>query len=303
MKMTCLTKDKLQTRLAELREYFESITSPYLPSPDTDCTSLYAAMSYAVKNGGKRLRPILVYLTGELLGLPMTSLNPCAVSVELIHTYSLIHDDLPAMDNSPMRRGQPTCHLAYNEAIAILAGDCLQTLAFEILATHPNPGLSATQRLQILTILTHVSGFRGMGGGQAQDLYFTGKPRSETELLHMYHLKTGALIQACIELPAQYVALTSNQHQALRMFGYWLGLAFQIQDDILDCEADSKSLGKPQYLDAHNNKHTLINAIGMTQAKIRSKQFAANAIKALRTEFKEAQTLIDLTHYLSTRRT
>ena len=303
MKTTFLTKDRLETRLAELREYFESITTPYLPSPDNDCTSLYAAMNYAVKNGGKRLRPILVYLTGELLGLPIASLNTCAVSVELIHTYSLIHDDLPAMDNSPMRRGQPTCHLAFDEAIAILAGDCLQTLAFEILVTHPNPGLSAAQQLQILTILTHVSGFRGMGGGQAQDLYFTGKSRSEAELLNMYYLKTGALIQACIELPAQHVILTSSQYEALRMFGYWLGLAFQVQDDILDYEADSKSLGKPQHLDIHNNKHTLINAIGMSQAKLRSQQFATNAISALTAEFKEAQTLVELTHYLSTRRT
>lgn len=297
MTMTCKTTFNIEHQLISLRQHFETIVCDHLPSPNNDVTTLYSAMNYAVKNGGKRLRPILVYLTGELLNVPHTDLDACAVSVELIHAYSLIHDDLPAMDNSDLRRGKPTCHLAFDEATAILAGDCLQTLAFEILINQQNANLDAEKRLQMLAILADVSGYQGMGGGQAQDLHFTGQQMNTTELLEMYRLKTGALIQACVTLPLQLVTLTPQKQNALRQFGHWLGLAFQIQDDILDHEADSATLGKPQNLDERNDKHTIVNAVGIPDAKTMVREFAANALTALSNEF-EATTLTALTHYL-----
>lgn len=300
--MTTHTKIDIDSLLTHLQRDFEVVINNYLPPSEQTSTDLEAAMHYAVKNGGKRLRPTLVYLTGELLGIHQSDLHLPAVCVELIHAYSLIHDDLPAMDNSHLRRGKPTCHLAFDEATAILAGDCLQTLAFEQLIKADANMLTPESRLAMLATLANVSGYLGMGGGQALDLSFTGKQVSQTQLLEMYQLKTGALIQAAITLPAQMISLENNQTVALHEFGHWLGLAFQVQDDILDYEADSMTLGKPQKLDQQNAKYTMVNAIGLEQAKVLVKHCAQSAITALTAHFDQTDRLVALVHYLSDRK-
>jgi len=294
--------ETLITQLTKLQQHFEAIVSKYLPNPEQDYTLLHAAMNYAVQNGGKRLRPILVYFTGELLGLEQNILDPIAVSVELIHAYSLIHDDLPAMDNSDLRRGKPTCHLAFDEATAILAGDCLQTLAFEILIKD-SPNISDAQRIKMLTILAKVSGYQGMGGGQAQDLFFTGKTPNQEQLEQLYRLKTGALIQAAITLPMQIAELSTPKQQALQEFGDWIGLLFQVQDDILDYKTDTQSLGKPQYLDVVNQKHTMINAVGIHRANELVREYAQYALAALARNFTKTKLFNALINYLCTRNT
>jgi farnesyl diphosphate synthase len=208
-----------------------------LPHQATEPTRLHEAMRYAVLNGGKRLRPSLVYATGETLGVNPEQLDVAACAVECIHAYSLIHDDLPAMDNDDMRRGLPTCHKAFDEATAILAGDALQVLAFQQLADADF--LSAEQRVKMISALAHACGSRGMAGGQAMDLAATGTiTPEELELLHRY--KTGYLIRASVELSVLIAAHTS---QNLIHYAEAVGLAFQIQDDILDQDAYSQLVG------------------------------------------------------------
>lgn len=219
---------------------------------------LHKAMHYAVLNGGKRLRPLLVYATGNALNTDIELLDAPAVAVELIHCYSLVHDDLPAMDNDDLRRGQPTCHKAFNEATAILVGDALQSLAFSVL---PN--------INMVKQLSKAIGSFGMAGGQDLDLEAEGNHLDITALEHMHRLKTGALIEASIELGALASQCESNTLHLLKQFAKHLGLAFQIQDDILDVEGDTQNLGKTAGIDATNNKATYTRILGLTEAKNR----------------------------------
>ncbi|HTQ99276.1 MAG TPA: farnesyl diphosphate synthase [Candidatus Acidoferrum sp.] len=240
------------------------------------------AMRYAVLGGGKRLRPLLAYAAAEAVGKVTAATDAVACAVESIHAYSLVHDDLPAMDDDVLRRGQPTCHVKFGEAAAILAGDALQTLAFEILATAPLPDCSDQVRLQMLRELAIASGRDGMVAGQALDMAATGEQPGEARLGRMHRLKTGALIVASVVLGALSTGIASaGQLTALRHFAEAAGLAFQIRDDILDVEASTATTGKEQGKDQRQHKATYVSILGLAAAKARLAQVADAALAAL----------------------
>ena len=245
----------------------EGVLERVLPSVEILPQRLHEAMRYSVLNGGKRMRPLLVYATGESLGLAPEMLDLPAAAIELIHVYSLIHDDLPAMDDDALRRGKPSCHCAYDEATAILAGDALQALAFQLLAQADEP-ISAQQRLRMIQQLSIASGSRGMVGGQAIDLAAVGQALTELELEQMHIHKTGALIRSSVLLAA-YTAPDLAERQLIQLDHYakCLGLAFQVQDDILDIESDTQTLGKTRGADAAAGKPTYPSVMGMSAAK------------------------------------
>ncbi len=253
-----------------------------LPAADGPTARLHAAMRYAALNKGKRLRPILVYAAGALRTAAPADLDSAAVAVELIHAYSLVHDDLPAMDDDDLRRGQPTTHIAFDEATAILAGDALQTFAFEVLADAQLSATADHQRALLFRLLARASGSRGMGGGQAIDLGATGQSLTLDELIHMHSMKTGALITASVLMGAACSGpWPAEQWQALSDYGDALGLAFQIQDDILDIEGDTETLGKPQGSDIENGKVTFPSLLGLDGARERALAAAEQAVNAL----------------------
>ncbi|TXH68365.1 MAG: geranyl transferase [Thiothrix sp.] len=242
---------------------------------------LHEAMRYSVLNGGKRIRPLLVYATGEALGIAPDVLDTPAAAIELIHVYSLIHDDLPAMDDDVLRRGKPTCHCAFDEATAILAGDALQALAFQLIA-QAHESISADQRLRMLQQLSIAAGSRGMVGGQAIDLAAVGKELTELELEQMHIHKTGALIRSSVLLAAYTApALPEKQLNQLDHYAKCLGLAFQVQDDILDIESDTQTLGKTRGADAAAGKPTYPSIIGMSAAKRKLNELYLEAVAAL----------------------
>jgi geranylgeranyl pyrophosphate synthase len=223
--------------------------------------------------GGKRLRALLVYAAGETLDLAPRALDAPACAVELIHAYSLVHDDLPAMDNDDLRRGRPTTHKAYDEATAILVGDGLQSLAFAALARDHDSGLSPAQRLQMVETLAAAAGSIGMVGGQAIDLQSEGQRLSLPELENLHIHKTGALIRACLRLACQAAPVLDPAHcEALDRYGKCLGLAFQIQDDVLDVESNSASLGKTAGKDEASSKSTYPSIMGLPAAKLRARE-------------------------------
>jgi geranylgeranyl pyrophosphate synthase len=242
---------------------------------------LIEAMRYSTLAGGKRVRPVLVYTTGEALGATLEVLDAAAAAVELIHVYSLVHDDLPAMDNDDLRRGRPTCHRAFDEATAILTGDALQARAFEVLAQTPQ-SIPANARIEMLRVLADAIGTRGMAGGQAIDLEAVKKELGEAELERMHRQKTGALIQASVLLGAISAGCAdAAQRAALQEYGAEIGLAFQIQDDILDVEGNTALLGKRAGADADRVKPTYPSVLGMDQARLRAHGCRDRAIAAL----------------------
>jgi geranylgeranyl diphosphate synthase type II len=264
--------------------------------------NLPSAMKYAVLNGGKRLRPLLIYATGAALSVPAPHLDAAACAVELTHAYSLVHDDLPAMDNDDLRRGQPTCHKAFNEATAILAGDALQTLAFQILASDQHSHLSDKTRLEMIKTLAHASGCLGMAGGQALDLDATGKSLTLTALEKIHRYKTGALIKASVRMGAlASPTVTHTQLEQLDRYATHLGFAFQIQDDILDVEGNSELLGKQIGMDVALGKSTYPALLGIEKAKQMVIDLHEQAISALLTFDESATYLRDLAKYLAQR--
>ncbi len=226
----------------------------YLPANTQAPESLHTAMRYACLTGGKRVRPLLVYATGHALNVAIEKLDPAAAAVELIHAYSLAHDDLPAMDDDHTRRGEPTCHIAFDEATAILAGDGLQTLAFEVLSNAKN--IDDAQRIQMIACLAKAAGSFGMVGGQAIDMAAQLKDFDADQLAHMHRCKTGALIRASIQMAAMVEPITQDTFNQLTMFSESLGLAFQIRDDILDVEGDREA-----------NKASYPAILGLAEAK------------------------------------
>ncbi len=253
-----------------------------LPAASTQPTRLHEAMRYSALNPGKRMRPLLVYATGLMCDAQVDALDGAAMAVELIHAYSLIHDDLPCMDDDDLRRGLPTCHIRYDEATAVLAGDALQTLAFQSLIKHPMPQVSAEQRLTMLSLLSHASGSLGMGGGQAIDLEATGKSLTLEQLETMHLMKTGALIEASVLIGYLAAGLNHAQHlKVLKRYSRAIGLAFQIKDDILDIESDTETLGKPQGSDLAAEKVTYPALLGMDGAKRHAEQQYQLALAAL----------------------
>lgn len=249
---------------------------PFQSSP------LVNAMEYGALLGGKRLRPFLVYATGEMLRADPASLDAPAAAVECIHAYSLIHDDLPAMDNDSLRRGQPTCHIKFGEDTAILAGDSLQTLAFSILADHPMPGVSERDRIAMISELANASGVAGMCGGQALDLAAEGQQIDLAALEQIHRHKTGALIRAAVRLGALTAGDVGRQAMpALDRYASAIGLAFQVQDDILDVVGDTAVLGKRQGADQDLGKSTYPALMGLDNARARAWELYQESLSAL----------------------
>ena len=263
----------------------------------TEPQRLYEAMRYSTLNGGKRVRAVLLYLTGSLFELPESSLDAPAAAIEMIHAYSLIHDDLPAMDNDELRRGKPTCHIEFDEATAILAGDALQSRAFEILVTNDEIGLS--ERLNQFAELARASGAAGMVGGQMLDIEATDSAQDIGQLQQMHAMKTGALIRAAVRLGYLTSGDATEEHKrALDLYAESIGLAFQIRDDILDIESNTETLGKPQGSDLAANKSTYPALLGMDGAKAKAAAMHQQALDALTIFGERAEPLRQLSNYL-----
>jgi len=289
-------------RIAECRARIEGVLERALALPDPGTARLREAMRYSVLGAGKRLRPTLVYLTGEALGAPLEQLDSAAAAVELIHVYSLVHDDLPAMDDDDLRRGRPTCHRAYDEATAILVGDALQALAFAVLANDPMAGNSVAQRLEMIRVLARATGTSGMAGGQAVDLAAVGQTLSVAAIEDMHRRKTGALIQASVLLGALAAGVSDGPGMAaLERFGAHVGLAFQIQDDILDVEGDPRVLGKSTGADAAHAKPTYPSTVGLESARVRARELRDDAIAALAPLGGRAAALTQLANFVVAR--
>jgi farnesyl diphosphate synthase len=262
------------TRACQTR--IEGVLAAHLPPAHIAPARLHEAMRYAVLDGGKRVRPLLAFAAGEFTGADVEQVQHAAAAVELIHAYSLVHDDMPAMDNDTLRRGKPTVHVEFDEATALLVGDALQSLAFDILAAQPLTADANTQ-LKMLQLLAQAAGSRGMAGGQAIDLASVGKPLDLTELEFMHIHKTGALIRASVLLGAQCGSLSEATAGALDHYAKCIGLAFQVVDDVLDAEASSATLGKTAGKDAANNKPTYVSLLGVTRARELAQELRADA--------------------------
>ncbi len=272
-------------------------------APSPELARLYAAMRYSVMNGGKRVRPLLAYAACEALGGEAENANGAACALELIHAYSLVHDDLPAMDDDDLRRGQPTTHKAFDEACAILAGDGLQSLAFTALLAPQLSAQSADIRLQMVNVLAQAAGPAGMVGGQAIDLGSVGLKLDQPALELMHRHKTGALIEASVQLGALASGQADQlQLDALKVYARAIGLAFQVQDDILDVDSDTATLGKRQGADIARDKPTYPALLGLAPARSYALQLRDQAIDALRPFDASADPLRELARYIVERR-
>jgi farnesyl diphosphate synthase len=293
------SETSLKDFMIECQRRAEAALDARLPAAGKLPERLHQSMRYCTLGGGKRLRPLLVYATGQALGVPMTVLDGPASAVEMIHVYSLIHDDLPAMDDDDLRRGKPTCHKAYDEATAILAGDALQALAFHVLAHDVSIELPAEHRLQMIEILASASGSLGMVGGQAIDLDSVGKQLDLPGLEAMHIRKTGALIRASVRLASlAKPGLDGDIADRLDRYAKCIGLAFQIQDDVLDEESDTQTLGKTQGKDRQNNKPTYPALLGMADAKQKARDLVDEAVECVNDLGSEAFRLQGLARFI-----
>ncbi len=291
----------LTSRVPLYQRRIEEVLARALDIPGAATERLIEAMRYSTLAGGKRVRPVLVYTTGEALGASLELLDAAAAAVELIHVYSLVHDDLPAMDDDDLRRGRPTCHRAFDEATAILTGDALQARAFEVLAQAP-AAIPANARIEMLRVLADAIGTRGMAGGQAIDLEAVKKSVSAADLERMHRQKTGALIQASVLLGAISAGLAdAAQRAALEYFGAEIGLAFQIQDDILDVEGNTSTLGKRAGADADRVKPTYPSVLGLEKARAEAQTRRDRAIAALSPWKVRFESLAEFAGFLVTR--
>ncbi len=272
----------LKSFLAQCQARLEQALEKRLPPVTTHPQPLHEAMRYTVMDGGKRIRPTLVYASGKAAGADREILDAPACAIELIHAYSLIHDDLPAMDDDDLRRGKPSCHRAFGEATAILAGDALQSLAFQVLAQDSKQGASETTQLKMIRTLALASGSRGMAGGQAIDLAATGKQLNIAELEDMHIHKTGALIRASVALGAlSSPEVNSTQLAKLDRYAKCIGLAFQIRDDILDVAGETSTLGKNTGMDQYREKPTYPALNGLEESRQRACDLHAEAMDSL----------------------
>lgn len=294
----------------DLRQYLDGkrlqisrVLDLYLPSPP-EAPEIKAAMAYSLKAGGKRLRPILCMAATEAVGGNSDHTLPAACAIEMIHTYSLIHDDLPAMDNDRLRRGVPTCHVAFSEATAILAGDALLTGAFQLLVQHALQQPLAHQRpwLEVMQLLAHAAGCEGMIEGQMRDIQSQGLALSTAMLEQLHRLKTGALISASILAGAWLANASALQRDALKRYGENIGLAFQVTDDILNVEGDPIRMGKPVGTDAALHKNTFPSLIGLEASKSLSYKLIAQALQALASFDSKADALRAIAQYVLNRR-
>lgn len=277
------------------RDRIESQLPTYL-NPGQTPHDLNEAMHYALMAGGKRIRPLLVLLTTDILGGAQENAMATAAAIEMIHTYSLIHDDLPAMDNDDLRRGKPTLHIKFNDAIAILAGDALQSLAFEIIASDDH--LTDATRVSLIKTITRAVGPAGMVAGQMLDMASENQRINAAALTEMHNRKTGDLISASVMAGARIANASPEEQQHLQSFGYALGLAFQVRDDLLDVLGNTATLGKPKGSDLRQNKSTFTSLFGVEGAKERLDIIYAEALKCLQPLGKRADSLAELTHFI-----
>lgn len=293
------TNSVLENQIEAWRQRSEKSLDKWLPSEKINPVQLHQAMRYSVLNGGKRIRPILVYAAGYAVSADESALDAPASAVEFIHAYSLVHDDLPAMDDDDLRRGKPTCHKAFNEAQAILAGDALQSLAFHAIAKGLPQSIPAEQKLDILDVLAIASGSRGMAGGQAIDLAAVGKSLNVAELEDMHVHKTGALIRASVKMGALcQPQIDKEQLKKLDHFAKCIGLAFQIHDDILDVTSDTETLGKTQGADIALNKPTYPSLLGLDGAREMAAELHKDAHDSLEIFAAKAEPLRWLADYI-----
>lgn len=260
---------------------------------------LYQAMRYGLLIGGKRMRPYLAYITGEALGASLDDIDGIAGALECIHAYSLIHDDLPAMDDDDLRRGQPTCHKAFDEATAILAGDSLQTLAFDILANHNFSKAIKPKQIKLIQQLVSASGYQGMCGGQALDLAATNQHIDLDDLEKLHSLKTGALLQASVLMSAECAPqVTEKDKDALTKYAQLIGLAYQVQDDIIDITSTEEQLGKPIGSDLAANKSTYPALLGLDGAQQKAENLFQQALQALTSLPYNTQSLAEFATFI-----
>jgi len=284
----------MQTRVEQALDHV-------LPPAEIAPQRLHEAMRYAVMGGGKRVRALLAYAAGDLCGARSEVVDAAAAAVELVHAYSLVHDDMPCMDDDDLRRGKPSCHKQYDDATALLVGDALQTLAFQTLSS-PNLHPDTERQLQMVQLLAIASGSHGMAGGQAIDLESVGKMLNQTELEFMHIQKTGALIRAAALLGANSAEQSDGARlKAIDTYAQSIGLAFQVVDDILDTEADTATLGKTANKDADANKPTYVTILGLARAKELAKELHDNALSALAPYAAQAQRLVQLAQYITQR--
>jgi geranylgeranyl pyrophosphate synthase len=281
------------------QDRFESVLEQRLLPESRNPALLHRAMRYASLAGGKRFRPVLVYASGKALGLAANELDPIAAAIEIIHAYSLIHDDLPAMDDDDLRRGRPTCHKAFDEATAILAGDALQALAFEVLASELSP--ASANSLAVINTIARACGSVGMAGGQVLDLSAVGQKISEQQLTTMHRLKTGALITAAVMAPGILSGADGETLVHLSSFGECIGLAFQVHDDILDVTGDSELTGKSTLADAALNKPTFPSVLGLDKSRKRAHDLRDEAIFHLQHISGDTDSLAWLANYVISR--
>jgi geranylgeranyl diphosphate synthase type II len=292
-----------EKQLEAWRLRMEQALDKRLPPAAEVPARLHEAMRYSVLGGGKRIRPALLFATARTLGLTEDEVEAAACAIELIHVYSLVHDDLPAMDDDDLRRGRPTCHKAYDEATAILVGDALQPLAFQLLARDPALPASAAVRLRLIDILSEASGTYGMAGGQAIDLEVQGKKLDISEVEDMHARKTGAVIRASVLMAAECAPDLAPEHYgALKRFAQAIGLAFQIQDDLLDVLGDVSTLGKATGADREHAKPTHPTVIGIAASQERVRLLHGQALDALAAFGTPAAPLRSLAEWLLARR-
>jgi len=288
--------------MLDRQDRVENTLNALLPAPEVAPARLHAAMRYAVLGGGKRIRPLLAYGAGELSGADPRRVDRAAAAVEMIHAYSLVHDDLPGMDDDVLRRGKPTVHLEFDEATALLVGDSLQSLAFQVISEQTIAS-DMQRHMKMIEVLARACGSRGMAGGQSIDFESTGKTLAVTELEFMHVHKTGALIRASVALGVRCGdALSDAQFSELDRYGQYIGLAFQVVDDVLDAQSSTATLGKTAGKDARNNKPTYVSALGLEGARKFAVELRDDALRALDTLPRNGGRLRQLADFIVTRR-
>lgn len=285
--------------LSAYQERINQFLEQKLADIEINDPKLIDAMRYGLLIGGKRMRPYLTYITGTALNASIEDLDGVAAALECIHAYSLLHDDLPAMDDDALRRGQPTCHIKFDEATAILAGDALQTLAFEILSNHNFTQINASQQLNLVKFLSHASGYLGMCGGQAMDLAATDKSIALAELEKLHLLKTGALLRAAVLMAAECApGITQEEKQYLETYAQAVGLAYQVRDDIIDITSSEEELGKPAGSDLAANKSTYPSLLGLQGAQQKAEDLYVQSLQALSNLTYNTQNLAEFATFI-----
>jgi farnesyl diphosphate synthase len=298
-----LVTASLSTIQQDLQARIDQKLNRFIDQQTQVANGLIGAMKYSVLGGGKRIRPMLLTIIGDMLGADKDDLDVASMSIECIHAYSLIHDDLPAMDNDALRRGKPTSHIEFGEATAILAGDALQTLAFEIILNHPLSEQNAVKRIAMAKVIAKASGLNGMCAGQSIDLITTGNEISLARLTQLHQLKTGALLSACVSLGAILATDICAEHiQLLHEYAGSIGLAFQVRDDILDVVSDSETLGKPQGSDTALNKNTFVSHLGLEGSQRYLQKLHDEALQAIASLPYNTQELKKFTDFLVSRK-